>query len=173
MPTPLRRLVRAIDTFTEWSGRLFAWLIVPLVGGLVFEVLARYLFAAPTEWAYDLTYMLYGSIFMLGAAYALLKGSHIRTDLVYQSLPVRWQGVIDASSYLIFFFPGLIFFLLAGWDFALRSWLIQEVSNASPWRPVIFPFKTIIPIAVVLLIIQGVSEFIKSTYAAVRGERYV
>ena len=172
MPTPLRRLVQAIDTFTDWTGRLFAWLIIPLVGALVYEVLARYLFKAPTIWAFDVSYMLYGTFFMLGAAYALLKGSHIRTDLIYQNLPVRWQGTIDAVSYLVFFFPGVLFFLFAGWDFAMRSWAIQEVSNASPWRPVIYPFKTVIPIAIVLLLIQGISEFIKSVYAAVRGKRY-
>ena len=82
MPTPLRRIVQAIDTFTEWTGRLFAWLIVPLVLALVYEFLARYFIKAPTIWAYDVSYMLYGTFFMLGAAYALLKGSHIRTDLV-------------------------------------------------------------------------------------------
>ena len=85
---------------------------------------------------------------------------------------MRWQGIIDAVSFLIFFFPGMIFFLLAGWDFAVRSWVIQEVSNASPWRPVIYPFKTVIPVAIVLLLIQGISEFIKSVYAAVGGKRY-
>lgn len=172
MPTALRTLVRIIDTFTEWTGHAFAWLSVPLVCGLTYEVLARYLFHAPTDWAYDMSYMLYGTLFMLGASYALLKGAHIRTDLFYQNFSPRAQGIIDACSYLFLFFPGLIFFLIAGWDFASRSWAIREVSNASPWRPIIYPFKMVIPLAIVLLLIQGVSELIKSVYAAVRGERY-
>jgi TRAP-type mannitol/chloroaromatic compound transport system permease small subunit len=171
-PSPrLLATVRVIDTLAGWSGWLFAWLIIPMVLGLTYEVFARYLFNAPTIWAYDITYMLYGSHFMLGAGYALLKGAHIRTDIFYQNWSPRTQGIVDSTSYLIFFFPGLIFFFVSGTVEAIHSWSILERSDASPWRPPLYPFKTVIPAACLLLLIQGVSEVLKSLYAAAKGKR--
>lgn len=146
-----------------------AVMIVPLVGGLTYEVIARYFFNAPTSWAYDLTYMLYGAHFMLGAAYTLAKGGHIRTDFFYANWSPRRQGWIDALGYLLFFFPGIFLFFLAGWENALHSWSIREVSEASPWRPPIYPFKMIVPVSALLLLLQGVAEFLKSLYAARKG----
>jgi TRAP-type mannitol/chloroaromatic compound transport system permease small subunit len=169
-PKALLKIVRLIDTYVgELSGKLFAWFIIPMAGGLAYEVFARYLFNAPTMWAYELTYQLYGGHFMLGAAYTLYKGKHIRTDILYERYPVKWQGRVDATLYLFFFFPGMIFFFAAGWDEALHAWEIRELSEATPWRPPLYPFKTVIPVAAVLLLIQGVSEFLKSLYAALRG----
>jgi TRAP-type mannitol/chloroaromatic compound transport system permease small subunit len=171
-PRFLTTTVRIIDgTVGEWSGRFFAWLVIPMMLGLVYEVFARYLFNAPTVWAYDTTYMLYGSHFMLGAAYTLYRGGHIRTDFFYARFPVRRQGLIDATLYLFFFFPGMIFFLLAGFDEARHSWELLERSDVSPWRPPIYPFKTVMPVAALLLLIQGVSQFLKSVWAALKGER--
>lgn len=168
-PTGLRRLVGVIDTISEWSGRLFAWLIVPLVIGDTYEVFARYVFNAPTIWAYDLSYMLYGAHFMLGAGYTLLKGGHIRTDIFYQNWSPRTQGRVDALLYLLFFFPGLIFFFWMGAQEGVHSLLIGERSDASPWRPVLYPLKLAIPVTALLLLLQGVSEFIKSAHLAVKG----
>ena len=165
----LLKCIRAIDAITDWGGKIIAWLVIPLVGGLVYEVFARYFFHAPTEWAYDVTYMLYGGIFMLGAAYTLLKGGHIRTDMFYRLYPPRWQGFVDGSLYLLFFFPGIILFFVAGCEYASRSWMIKETASMSPWRPIIYPFKTVIPVSLALLLIQGVSEFLKSIYAFVKG----
>lgn len=163
-------IVTVIDTVVgEWSGRLFCWLVFPMTFGLAYEVFARYAFNAPTIWAYDVTYILYGSHFMLGAAYTLYKGQHIRTDMFYEKFSVRWKGIVDATLYLLFFFPGMLYFMLAGWDEALQSWSILERSDASPWRPPIYHFKTVIPVAAALLLIQGISEFLKSAYAALKG----
>lgn len=173
-PPPLWLLytVTIIDKVVgEWSGKLFAWLVLPMTLGLAYEVFARYMFNAPTIWAYDVTYMLYGSHFMLGAAYALYRGQHIRTDIFYEKFTTRWKGIVDASLYLLLFFPGLIFFMFAGWDEALHAWDIRERSDASPWRPIVYPFKTVVPVAAVLLLIQGISEFFKSTYAAIKGRK--
>ena len=153
------RVTQVLDNFAEICGKIFSWLTIPLVGGLVFEVIARYLFHAPTVWAYDLTYMLYGTIFMLGAAYTLLHKSHIRTDMLYRNFPVRVQGLIDTVCYLFLFFPGMLFFLNAGIDYAAHSWAIGE-KTASAWGAPIYPFKTVIPIAALLLIIQGVTDFL-------------
>jgi TRAP-type mannitol/chloroaromatic compound transport system permease small subunit len=166
-------IVRAIDGLARWSGRVFCWLILPLVFALTYEVFARYVFHAPTIWAYDVAYMLYGTHFMLGAAYTLYKGGHIRTDLFYQSWSLRTRGIIDATLYLLFFFPGIALFFWMGLQEALHSWEIREVSDASPWRPILYPFKAVIPIALILLMIQGVSEFLKSAYAAFRGRELV
>jgi TRAP-type mannitol/chloroaromatic compound transport system permease small subunit len=163
-------VVRAIDGLALWSGWLFCWLVLPLVAALTYEVIARYVFHAPTLWAYDASYMLYGTHFMLGAAYTLYKGGHIRTDLFYQNWSVRTRGAVDATLYLLFFFPGIALFFWMGLEEALHSWDIREVSDASPWRPAIYPFKAMIPISLGLLLIQGVSEFLKSAYAAIEGK---
>ncbi|MGH8723124.1 MAG: TRAP transporter small permease subunit, partial [Burkholderiales bacterium] len=102
-PAPLGSLIRALDAFAERTGWLVAWLIVPLAGAMVYEVVARYFFRAPTVWAQDLSYMLYGALFMLGGAYTLRHGGHIRTDFLYNKLGVRGQAFIDAVAYLFFF----------------------------------------------------------------------
>jgi TRAP-type mannitol/chloroaromatic compound transport system permease small subunit len=162
-------IVDAIDGLAIWTGRLFCWLAVPLVVALTYEVIARYVFHAPTIWAYDVAYMLYGTHFMLGAAYTLYKGGHIRTDIFYQNWSVRTRGAVDATLYLLLFFPGIALFFWMGLQEALHSWDIREVSDASPWRPIIYPFKAVIPFALLLLMIQGVSEFLKSAYAALKG----
>lgn len=164
------KVVRAIDKMSHWSGRIVSYLVYPMVGGLSYEVFARYLFHAPTDWAYDVTYMLYGTIFMLGAAYTLLNKGHIRTDLFYNKFSPRKQGMIDAVMYLVLFFPGMIFFLVAGIDYAAHSWITHERATLSPWRPIIYPFKTVIPVTALLLLIQGMSEFLKSIHAAKKGE---
>lgn len=168
-PRVLVAYVRAADRFAELCGLLFCWLALPLVAALTYEVIARYAFHAPTLWAYDVTYMIYGTHFMSGAAYALYRGAHIRTDIFYQNWSFRTRGLVDATLYLFFFFPGMILFFWMGLQEALQSWDIREVSDASPWRPPIYPFKSVIPLAAILLLVQGISEFLKSAWAAVHG----
>lgn len=168
-PPALAAIVRGIDKFTELTGNIFCWLALPLVLALTYEVIARYALHAPTVWAYDVSYMLYGTLFMLGAGYTLLKGGHIRTDIFYMSWSVRTRGRVDAVLYLFLFFPGMAFFFWMGLEEALHAWDIREVSDASPWRPPLYPFKTVIPVSAVLLLIQGVSEFLKAAYAGLRG----
>jgi len=171
-PPALMSAIRVIDTVSDRVGRIVAWLIIPLVGALTFEVFARYLFNAPTVWAYDVSYMLYGSLFMLGAGYALLRGGHIRTDMLYQNWSPRTQGAIDAVCYLFLFFPAMLFLLWMGGQEAWHAWTIGERSDASPWRPILYPFKAVIPVTAVLLLAQGVSEFLKSLYAVRAGHLY-
>jgi len=166
----LLRVARFIDRISLWSGKATAWLIFPLVLGLTYEVISRYVFKAPTIWAYDVAYMLYGSLFMLGAAFTLYQKGHIRTDIFYDRWSFKRQGRVDAFLYLFFFFPGMIFFFIAGLDEAIHSWSLLERSEVGAWRPPIYPFKTVIPLTALLLLIQGVSEFLKSIYAAVKGE---
>jgi TRAP-type mannitol/chloroaromatic compound transport system permease small subunit len=169
-PQSLLTTIRVLDGISIWSGKLVAWLIVPMVLGLVYEVMARYAFNAPTEWAYDMTYMLYGSFFMLGAAFTLQRKGHIRTDTFYAAWSPRRQGMVDAVCYLLFFFPGLIAFLILTWDFFTLSMARGERIVTSPWMPIVYPFKGVMPVATALLLLQGLSEFLKSCYAATRGE---
>lgn len=163
------RIVRSIDKFTDTTGTWVAWLNVPLVIAVSFEVISRYAFDAPTIWSFDVTYMLYGTIFMLGAAYALHKGAHIRTDFFFEKWSIRTQGVIDSVAYIVFFSPSIFVFLLVGWNEGWYSFSIGETSEQTPWRPILWPFKMVIPLACLLLLIQGVSETIKSLYAARLG----
>jgi TRAP-type mannitol/chloroaromatic compound transport system permease small subunit len=165
----LLAIIRIIDGFTDYTGTIISWLSVPLVLAVAYEVGARYLFNAPTVWAYDATYMLYGSLFMLGAAYALHKGAHIRTDFFWEKFSTRRKGLIDTISYIVFFFPSLIMLLLISWNEFDYSWQINETSDQTPWRPVLWPFKFVVPLACLLLLIQGVSELIKSIYMVRNG----
>lgn len=161
----LIRTVQRIDRFTDTIGVWVAWLNIPLVAAVSYEVIARYLFNAPTIWSFDVTYMLYGTIFMLGAAYALHKGAHIRTDFFYEKWTVKTKGMVDSISYLVFFFPSLIMLLVASGNEAWYAWGIGEMSEQTPWRPLLWPYKTVVPVTCVMLLLQGVSEVIKSVFA--------
>ena len=164
MPKPgpaILRFVRAIDRFTEAVGKLVAWLILPMVLSLVWEVTARYGFNAPTEWAYDMTFMLYGTFFMLGSAWTLQRGGHIRTDSFYSKWSPRTRARVDLVCYLIFFFPALAIFAWLSWEFFLKSYGQNERIVTSPWLPIVWPFKFVMPLATVLLLVQGVAEFAK------------
>src|SRR5574341_1843104 len=172
MQQPSPRLIRAvnvIDKFTDTTGTWVAWLNVPLVLAVSYEVTARYAFNAPTIWSFDVTYMLYGTIFMLGAAYALHQGAHIRTDFFFEKWSVRTRGVIDSVAYLVFFFPSIFVFGLVGWSEGYYAFTISETSEQTPWRPILWPFKMVVPLACLLLLIQGISETIKSVWAARTG----
>ena len=164
----LVRLIRAIDAISDWSGRIFAWLILPLIVVMTWEITVRKL-AHPTQWAYDLSYMIYGAMFMLGAAYTLYRGAHIRTDFLYQNWPVKVQATVDAACYLLLFFPGIVIFLWIGSEFAWNSWVREERSVGSSWMPVIYPLKAVLPIATAMLLLQGISEFLKCIHALRTG----
>jgi TRAP-type mannitol/chloroaromatic compound transport system permease small subunit len=162
-------MVRAVDRFTDFTGTIFSWMSIPLVGGVAYEVIARYVFNAPTVWSYDTTYMLYGALFMLGAAYALHKGAHIRTDFFWENFTPRTKGLIDSIAYVVFFFPSLIALGIVGYAEASYALQINETSDQTPWRPILWPFKFIVPLACGLLMVQGYSELLKSLYMARTG----
>ena len=170
--SPLARAVAMIDRFAEWTGIAIAWLMVPLMVAVAYEVVARYVFDAPTVWSFDVTYMLYGAMFMLGAAYTLRVGAHIRTDFFYDKWSARTRGAVDSISYLAFFFPGIALFLWVGWDEAWYAYEIGETSEQTAWRPLLWPLKACIPAAAALLLLQGVSELAKSLYAWSTGTEY-
>jgi TRAP-type mannitol/chloroaromatic compound transport system permease small subunit len=161
----LIKTVQVIDKFTDRTGVAIAWLNLPLVFVVAWEVIARYFFHAPTIWSFDVTYMLYGTIFMLGAAYALHKGAHIRTDFFYEKWSAQTKGMVDTISYVVFFFPSIIMLLAASGNEAWYAYTIHETSEQTPWRPILWPYKAVVPVTCVLLLIQGISEVIKSGYA--------
>jgi TRAP-type mannitol/chloroaromatic compound transport system permease small subunit len=161
--------VRWIDWGTDLTGTVFSWISIPLMGSVAYEVIARYAFSAPTIWSFDMTYMLYAALFMLGAAYALHKGAHIRTDFFWENFTPRTKGVIDSIAYIVFFFPSLIALGIVGYVWAKYAWDNTETSEQTPWRPVLWPFRFIVPAACGLLIVQGYSELLKSLYMARTG----
>jgi TRAP-type mannitol/chloroaromatic compound transport system permease small subunit len=164
-----RATIQMIDRFANWSGKPVAWLIVPMTIAVTWEVVARHFFRAPTIWAFDVTYMLYGTHFMLGTAYTLMRIGHVRTDMLYQRWSIRRQNLVDAIGYLFFFFPAMILLFYFGWQESFHAWAIGETSDASPWRPIVYPFKTVIPLTALLLLVQGIAEFLKSLYAIRTG----
>jgi TRAP-type mannitol/chloroaromatic compound transport system permease small subunit len=142
---------------------------MPLILGVTYEVFVRYALNAPTVWAYDLAYMLYGSMFMLGAAYALRRGAHVRTDFLYNGFSDRKKAVVDAVGYVLFL-PALLFYLRSLWWQARHSWEIGERSIESTWRPPLYPFKAMMVVAIALLLLQGVVE-LRRCLAALRRPR--
>ncbi|MCF3629529.1 TRAP transporter small permease subunit [Thalassospiraceae bacterium LMO-SO8] len=169
MPRWMALAITGIDRFSLVIGHIVCWLTVPLFIAMVYEVVARYVFVAPTMWAYDVSRMLYGALFMLGAGYALSKGVHIRADFLYRLWPDKVQGRIDLLLYLVLYFPGMLVFLYMATDFASLAWIRGEKGMDTAWMPHMGPIKTALPVGIALLIIQGISETLKSYYAATKG----
>ena len=152
-----------IDSFTLKVGKLVAWVVLGNIGALVYECFARHIFKNPTDWSYDMTYFLYGTHFLMGAAFTLYMKSHIRIEIFYQRLSRRGQAILDMAGYLILFFPVMIMLLYAGIEFAGRSFEISEKSGVSSWRPYLYPYKFIVTLSLFFLLLQGIAEFIRST----------
>ena len=157
----VHRFLLGVDRLSSWSGKLFAWLIVVLafvVGGEVFK---RYILNAPTAWIFDANNMLYGTLFMMCGAYALAQNAHVRGDFLYGSMRPRVQAGLDLALYLLFFIPGVLALMYAGYHFADLSWRINEHSNVTSDGPPVYQFKAVIPIAGLLVMIQGVAEIVR------------
>ena len=165
-----RKVVWAIEWFSEWQGRIVSLFVVPIILAMVYEVIARKFFIAPTLWAFDISRMLYGTSFMLGAAFVLMRGLHIRADFLYRGFSVRMQGWIDLILYVVLFMPSMIFLMWAGYEFALKSFFQGERAGDSTWAPIVWPVKWALTLGVFFLVVQGVSEILKSWYAATRGK---
>ena len=170
MPSWMSLSITKIDLFSKWVGNVVCWITIPLILGMVYEVFARKLFLAPTIWAYDMSRFLYGALFMLGAGYALSKGVHIRADFLYRNFKVKTQGIIDFWLYLLFYFPGLIVFLYMTIGFVQESIMRGERGMDTTWMPYMWPIKSCLLIGIVFLLIQGISELLKSYWASTKGE---
>ena len=165
----MERALLFIDKLNTLIGRAFAWCSLALVLVVCFEVFSRYLFHAPTKWAFDASYMLYGTLFMFAGAYTLSRNGHVRGDFLYRTWQPRTQAKMDLVLYILFFFPGILALCIAGTLEADRAWVTWERSN-SPATVPLAPFKTIIPIVGVLMLLQGIVEFIRCVQCIQTGK---
>jgi TRAP-type mannitol/chloroaromatic compound transport system permease small subunit len=171
-PRAFYAIIRAIDSFTDVTGRVIAMAMLFLVGSISYEVVMRYGFNAPTAWVYESSFMANGAAFMLGAAYALLKGAHVRTDIFWENYSERTKGIVDLVSYVLLFYPVMVTFMLISIDDAVHSYVTGERSQESVWRAIMWPFRATVPLAAVLLMIQGVSEVLKCWYQIQFGREF-
>lgn len=157
--------IRFADNLSAWFGKSFAWLIVLMAVGTGYEVFVRYVLNSPTAWALDVSFIMYGTLFMMGGAYTLSRGGHVRGDFLYRLWQPRTQARVDLVLYIFFFFPGVIALVLSGWKYASRSWGYSEVSINSPAGIPIFQFKTVMVAAGLLLFIQGIAQIMRCIHA--------
>ena len=161
------KFVHGIEGLSIWVGRAFGWCILILTLSVSYEVFMRYVLNSPTVWAFDMMVQMYGALFLMAGPYALAQDTHVRGDVLYRLFPVRWQARLDFLLYLTFFFPGILALFWYGWEIASDSWRYQEVSWNSPARIQIYFFKTLIPLAGILLLLQGFAELVRC-WAAMR-----
>lgn len=170
----MERFILIVDSFTAWVGKAFAWMILLLSIAVAYEVFVRYVLRDPTSWAFDISYMMYGSMFMMAGAYALARDSHVRGDVLYRLWKPKTQAIVEMVLYFLFFFPGILAFIFAGADYAAESWSYNygtgEVSINSPAGVPISQFKSIIPIAGCLLLLQGAAQVCRCIVCIKTGE---
>jgi TRAP-type mannitol/chloroaromatic compound transport system permease small subunit len=166
----VERFLHTIDGISTWVGKAAAWLIIVLMSAVCIEVFKRYIMNAPTAWIFDLDNMLYGSLFMLAGAYTLAQNAHVRGDFLYSSMRPRTQAGLDLALYLVFFVPGIAALIYAGYDYAADSWRIGEHSTVTADGPPVYPFKTVIPIAGALVMLQGLAELARCVVCLKTGE---
>ncbi|WP_341887892.1 TRAP transporter small permease subunit [Variovorax sp. YR752] len=157
----IRGVIRTIDLLNKSVGHAFAWCIVILTLGVSYEVFVRYVLRDPTSWAYDLSYILYGAMFLMAGAYTLSRGGHVRADVFSRRWRPRTQATVELVLYFIFYFPGVLALVIAGWGYGHESFAIREVSVNSPAGVPVWPLKMLIPAAGVLLTLQGIAEVLR------------
>jgi len=166
----MQRYLLFIDDLSTWVGKTFAWCILALTVVTSYDVVMRYVFSAPTGWAYDTEYILYGTLFMMAGAYAVSQDAHVRGDFVARRLSVKVRAGIEFACLLLFFFPAMLALLYSGSEFFHLSWIQNEHSASSPTGPAIYPFKAIIPLAAVFMLLQGVAETVRCVIALRTGK---
>ena len=157
----MTRFLFFIDSLSMWVGRAFAWLILVLTFGVSYEVFVRYALGAPTTWAFDISYIAYGALFLMAGAYTLSRNGHVRGDVLYRFWRPRVQATMDLALYVVFFLPAVAAWIYSGWGYAKMSIQFREVSIFSPAGVPVFPLKALIPVTGVLLLLQGVAEMIR------------
>jgi TRAP-type mannitol/chloroaromatic compound transport system permease small subunit len=165
----LVKIIHSIEGLSQWVGRAFGWCILILTLSVSYEVFVRYVLNSPTVWAFDMMVQMYGALFLMAGPYALAQDAHVRGDVLYRLFSVRWQARLDFVLYIIFFLPGMLALFWYGWEIASDSWRYKEVSWNSPARIQIYFFKTLIPLAGFLLILQGIAEMLRCGLAMKSG----
>jgi TRAP-type mannitol/chloroaromatic compound transport system permease small subunit len=158
-----------IDSLSTWVGRVFSWLILILTVAMSYEVFVRYALNKPTTWSFDISYILYGALFLMSGAYTLAHNAHVRGDFMYRKWRPRIQASLDLVLYFLFFLPGICALVYAGWSYAEKSVGFREVSVFSPAGVPVFPLKALIPLAGALLLIQGIAEIIRCVLCIRQG----
>ena len=166
----INRLIYGIDQLNKSVGHAFAWCIIILTFGTSYEVFVRYLLNDPTSWAFDLSYIMYGALFIMAGAYTLSRNGHVRGDVIYRLWPVRVQAGLDLVLYFLFFFPGVLALVIAGWGYGHDAFRLQEVSVNSPIGVPIWPLKMLIPFAGALLTLQGIAEVLRCVLCLQTGQ---
>ncbi|HEY1363050.1 MAG TPA: TRAP transporter small permease subunit [Xanthobacteraceae bacterium] len=166
----VQNVLHAIDGISTWVGKAAAWLIVALMTVVCVEVFKRYILNAPTAWIFDLDNMLYGTLFMLAGAYTLAQNAHVRGDFLYSSMQPRLQAALDLVLYVVFFIPGIAALIYSGYVFALESWAIAEHSNVTAEGPPVYQFKAVMPLAGILVMLQGVAEIVRCVVCLRTGQ---
>ena len=159
-----------IDSLSTWVGKAFSWLILVLTFGVSYEVFVRYALNAPTTWAFDMSYITYGALFLMTGAYALSRNGHVRGDVLYRFWRPRMQASMDLALYVIFFLPAVLAFMYSGWGYAAMSIRFREVSIFSPAGVPVFPLKALVPVTGLLLLLQGIAEIIRCVVCIRSGE---
>jgi len=154
----MEKYIYFFESLSIWIGRAFGWCILVLTLSVTYEVFVRYVLNAPTVWAFDMMVQMYGALFLMAGPYALAQDAHVRGDVIYRLFPFKVQARIDLILYIFFFFPGMLALFYFGYEIASDSWRYKEVSWNSPARIQIYFFKSLIPLAGGLLILQGISE---------------
>ncbi len=166
----IRGVIKTIDLLNKSVGHAFAWCIVILTLGISYEVFVRYALRDPTSWAFDLSYILYGALFLMCGAYTLSRGGHVRADIFFRRWAPRQQAALEMVLYFVFFFPGVLALVIAGWAYGVESHAIKEVSVNSPVGVPIWPLKMLIPAAGTLLTLQGVAEVMRCVLCLREGQ---
>jgi TRAP-type mannitol/chloroaromatic compound transport system permease small subunit len=166
----VQRFLYFVDEISTWAGKIAAWLIIVLMAVVCVEVFKRYIMNMPTAWIFDLNNMLYGTTFMLCGAYTLAQNAHVRGDFLYSSMRPRMQASLDIVLYVVFFLPGIAALIYAGYDYAALSWHINEHSNVTADGPPVYQFKSMIPLAGALIMLQGIAEIVRCVVCLRTGE---
>lgn len=166
----MQKLLLTIDRVNTKIGQFFGWLVLALTLFVTYEVISRYAFQNPHAWAFDAMNMMYGTLFMMAGAYTLSKNGHVRGDVLYGFFPPRLQAGLDLALYFLFYFPGVIALVWAGYYYFEESWAIRETSSLASGGPPLYPFKAIIPIAGFTLLLQGVVEVVHCVRCLKMGE---
>jgi len=157
----MQRLIFAVDQLNKTIGHAFAWCIVILAFGTCYEVFVRYVLDDPTSWAFDMSYLMYGAVFFMAGAYTLSRGGHVRADMFYRLWSDRTQAKVEFVLYVLFFFPGILALVVAGWGYGTESLRLREVSVNSPAGVPIWPLKMMIPVGASLMALQGFAELLR------------
>jgi len=166
----MQKLLLFVDKVSTWAGQASSWIIVLLTLHVTWEVYSRYVLDHPRAWAFDAMIMMYGTLFMMAGAYTLAKDSHVRGDIIYGFFTPRGQAALDLVLYIVFFIPGVVALVWAGYGYAADSWRINEHSNITSEGPPVYPFKTVIPVAGALILMQGIVEIIRCIICLKEGD---